>query len=98
MSIDIEDNKMDEHEKRLKKLTFRAQHRGIKELDILVGGFADKYLFELNPEDLYEFECLLTVPDQTFYSILRGEVEAPDHVKSNLLTKMISYTTEQGRA
>lgn len=98
MSIDIESQKMDEHEKRIKKLAFRAQHRGIKELDILVGGFAEKFLTELNPEDLYEFECLLTVPDQTFYSILRGEVEAPDHVKSELLTKMIYYTTEQGRA
>lgn len=98
MSIDTDDQIMDEQEKRIKKLAFRAQHRGIKELDILVGGFAEHYLSELSPEDLYEFECLLTVPDQTFYSILRGEVEAPEHVKSNLLSKMITYTTEQGRA
>ncbi|MTI10848.1 FAD assembly factor SdhE [Curvivirga aplysinae] len=87
---------MDAHEKRLKKLEFRSQHRGIKELDILVGGFARKHLRELSAEDLYEFECLMTVPDQTFYSILRGDVEAPDHVKSDLLDKLIAYTAEHG--
>ncbi|WP_420547261.1 succinate dehydrogenase assembly factor 2 [Curvivirga sp.] len=89
-------SEMDAHEKRLKKLEFRSQHRGIKELDILVGGFARKHLRELSTEDLYEFECLMTVPDQTFYSILRGDVEAPEHVKSDLLDKLIAYTAEQG--
>ncbi len=96
MTDSTEAQPISDHEKRLKKLTFRSQHRGIKELDILVGGFADSFLKELSPEDLYEFECLLTVPDQTFYAILRGEVEAPDHVKSPLLDKMIDYTIEHG--
>ena len=91
------ENELDKQEKRLKKIEFRANHRGIKELDILVGGFARKHLRELNEEDLYEFECLMTVPDQTFFAILRGEVEAPDHVKSPMLDKLIAYTAEHGK-
>ena len=83
---------MTEREKRLKKLHFRADHRGIRELDILVGGFADAHLETLGDGELDQFEALMHVPDQQFYAILREAREVPEELECPVLTKMIEYT------
>ncbi|WP_425404926.1 succinate dehydrogenase assembly factor 2 [Hwanghaeella sp.] len=71
-----EDN---ERERRLKRIRFRSWHRGIKEMDILVGGFADKHLADLSDEELDAFETVLTVPDQELYGMLvRDEPHWPN--------------------
>jgi len=43
----------------IKKLLYRSNHRGTKEMDLLIGGFAIENLKKLNPEELKEFELLL---------------------------------------
>lgn len=86
---------MTEREKRLKKLNFRADHRGIRELDILVGGFAKQHLEKLSDLELDQFEALMHVPDQQFYAILRREREIPEQIDCPLLHQMIDYAAHQ---
>lgn len=72
----------DAAETRLKRLRFRAWHRGIKEMDIILGSFADKELAGLGADDLDRFEALLEVPDTQLYNWVSGRepVEAAhDH-------------------
>lgn len=76
---------------RVKRLKFRAGHRGIRELDILIGGFANAYLDEMSSEELDAFELLLTVPDQEMYAILRGESEPDQALDQHLFKRLLDY-------
>jgi antitoxin CptB len=64
-------------EARRKRLLFRAQRRGFKEVDIIFGTFAAAELGGMDEAELDQFEALLTAPDQEVYAWLRGEVPAP---------------------
>ena len=62
---------------RLKRLKFRSWHRGTKEMDLLVGSFADRYLAGMTAAELDLFEPLLDLPEPVLYAWLIGR-EAPD--------------------
>lgn len=48
----------------IKKLLYRSNHRGTKEMDLLIGGFAKENLATLNIEELKEFELILNFTDK----------------------------------
>ena len=50
-------------ESRIKRAAYRANHRGTKELDFLLGRFADAELLSLSEAELGAFEELLALPD-----------------------------------
>ena len=54
----------------IKKLLFRSNHRGTKEMDLLIGGFANENLNKLNSDELKEFELLLNFTDKELSSWL----------------------------
>ena len=54
----------------IKKLLYRANHRGTKEMDLLIGGFANQNLKKLTFEELKEFELLLNFTDKELSSWL----------------------------
>ena len=64
-------------ENRRKRLLFRAQRRGFKEVDLIFGAYADACLAALDKDGLDQFEALLTAPDQDVYAWLRGAVAVP---------------------
>jgi antitoxin CptB len=51
------------HDHRLRRLRFRAWHRGTKEADLLIGGFADRYARDWNDDELRWFEAILDEQD-----------------------------------
>jgi antitoxin CptB len=53
---------------RRRKLRFRSWHRGIREMDLIMGRFADACLDELTEADLDGYETLLDVADQDLFS------------------------------
>ena len=67
-------------ENRRKRLLFRAQRRGFKEVDLIFGAYAEAALWQLDEAGLDQFEALLTAPDQEVYAWLRGAAQVPsDH-------------------
>ena len=67
-------------ENRRKRLLFRAQRRGFKEVDLIFGAYADAYLAGLDEAGLDMFEALLAAPDQDVFAWLRGaQPVPPDH-------------------
>ena len=67
---------------RRKRLQFRCWHRGTKELDLLLGSFADRHLGDLDGDQLGRLEALLEVPEPLLYAWVTGQLppEAPhDH-------------------
>ncbi len=48
---------------RRRRAQYRAEHRGTKEMDWMIGGYAARYLPAMTDPELADFERLLTVPD-----------------------------------
>ena len=66
-----------EKEIRIKRLKYRANHRGIKEMDIILGGFADARLDRLDENDLNAFEKLMNEHDRDLIVWFTGEMAFP---------------------
>jgi antitoxin CptB len=75
-------------EARRKRLLFRAQRRGFKEVDLIFGAFASAELERLSEAELDDFEALLHAPDQDVYAWLRGEARVPVEFDTPLFTRM----------
>jgi antitoxin CptB len=75
-------------ETRRKRLFFRAQRRGFKEVDIIFGTFAAAELGQMNETELDQFEALLEAPDQEVYAWLRGDRPAPASHDTPVLARM----------
>lgn len=56
-----------DRENELKKLRMRSWRRGMKEMDLILGPFADEKLAEMSPEDIALYEVMLTENDQELY-------------------------------
>ncbi len=64
-------------DERRKKLRFRAWRRGFREIDLILGGFADRRIEELSETGLDAFERLLEAPDQDVYAWITGASPPP---------------------
>jgi antitoxin CptB len=64
-------------EDRRKRLLFRAQRRGFKEVDLIFGAYAAAALAAMDEAALDQFEALLAAPDQEVYAWLRGAEPVP---------------------
>lgn len=62
---------------RRKRLLFRCRHRGIREMDLVLGPFADAHLAALSAPDLDELERWLEVPDQRIFAWINGSEPTP---------------------
>ena len=55
-----------------KKIIYRSNYRGTKEMDKLLGAFTNKYIDQLNYEDLNELIKLLEIDDNNLYNFYNG--------------------------
>ena len=76
---------------RLKRLLYRAHHRGFKEADLLLGTFADAHLAELPPDELDAFETLLQETDQDIYDWFLGKAPLPPEHDTALFARLKSF-------
>ena len=67
-----------------KKIIYRSNYRGTKEMDKLLGAFTKKYIDELNTEDLYDLEKLLDIDDSNLYNFFNGLVTDFEFKKNNI--------------
>lgn len=74
-----------------KRLLWRATHRGIKEMDILVGGYATQALPQMAAADLAVFERLLDVPDQDLLAYATGQADVPSAIDGPHLRGILSF-------
>jgi antitoxin CptB len=65
---------------RRKRLLFRCWHRGTREMDLILGRFADATIADLSDQELGQLEALIVVPDPDLYAALTGDaVLAAEH-------------------
>ncbi len=74
-------------EARLKKLRMRSWRRGMKEMDLILGPYADTQIAHLSPAELDRYETLLDENDQDLYLWVTGAVQCPERL-SPMLTQI----------
>lgn len=62
---------------RVRRLRLRAWRRGIKEMDLILGGWADAHLATADAELLDAFEAVLAEADHDLYLWVSGQAEGP---------------------
>jgi antitoxin CptB len=75
-------------EARRKRLLFRAQRRGFKEVDLIFGAFAAEELAGLDAVELDQFEALLEAPDQEVYTWLCGHAAPPSEFDTPVFARL----------
>ena len=73
---------------RRKRLLFRAERRGFKEVDLIFGTFAAAEAENLPPEEVVAFEALLDAPDLEVYSWLTGFTPIPPEFDTPVFARL----------
>ena len=78
-----------------KRLRFRAWHRGTRELDLIMGKFADRHMDTLDENELAAFEALLEENDVEVFGWVAGRAEPPEqHAALVALLRDLALTVE----
>lgn len=77
-------------DERLKRLKFRSWHRGWKETDLILGGFADARLATLSDAELTIYEELLDLDDDVIWNWIVGK-EAPPAEFAAIIAMLEGY-------
>ncbi len=63
---------------RIKRMKMRSMRRGIKEMDLILSAYADRYLDAMDVAGLDQYDALLNENDQDLYQWVTGQVSPPD--------------------
>ena len=75
-----------------KKIIYRSNYRGTKEMDKLLGAFTNKYINDLIIDDLINLEKLLDIDDNNLYNFYNGlkiDIKIDDNNINNLFKNFI---------
>lgn len=81
---------------RRKRLLFRCWHRGTREMDLILGRFADAEIGNLSDAELDELEQLLEVNDPDLYAAISGDKELAPGVAGALFARIKGYPIADG--
>ena len=73
---------------RLRRLHFRAWHRGTREADYMIGGYFDRYSSEWGEAEVAWFEALIDEDDVDIMAWALGTLDVPDEYRGELMAAM----------
>lgn len=82
-------------ERRIKKLLFQSRHRGTREADFLIGGFAERHLRDLSDAEIDTFERLLAEPDPDIVDWVLDRTPAPAAHQGRILDLIKKFKNER---
>ena len=74
-----------------KRLIFRSWHRGTKEMDLLLGSFADKHVPDFSKADLQLYEDILQLSDPDLYNWITGVESPPANIVNDVFEKLKTH-------
>jgi antitoxin CptB len=79
---------------RRRRLLFHAWHRGTREMDLLMGRFADAEIGTLPEARLDEFEALMQVPDPDLFEWITGRKPVPANYDNELVRHLVAFCAD----
>jgi antitoxin CptB len=74
-----------------KRLIFRSWHRGTKEMDLLLGSFANRHVPEFSEDELVMYDELLHHSDPDLYNWITGREEVPANFVNPVIEKFLAH-------
>lgn len=84
-----------ERDNRRKRILFRCWHRGMKEMDLLLGGFAQVHIDSLTEGELDELERIITAYDQDLYAWMTGRQPLPEEWDGPLYRRIVTWHQDE---
>lgn len=76
---------------RRRKALFRSWHRGMREVDLILGTFADAEIGRLSDDDLGVYEAFMAEQDADILKWVTGELPVPALHDTPVFAKVLSY-------
>ncbi|MQB43083.1 succinate dehydrogenase assembly factor 2 [Rhizobium sp. ICMP 5592] len=76
---------------RRRRILFRCWHRGLREMDLVFGQFADNELPGLSEADLDEFERIMDEEDNDLVRWILGTLPVPEYLQTPLFKRVAAY-------
>lgn len=77
---------------RRRRVLFRSWHRGIREMDLIMGRFSDAHIESLTDAELYDYERLLDLRDQEVLSWIDGTGSVPPGYDTPLFRRLRDFS------
>jgi antitoxin CptB len=81
---------------RRRKILFRSWHRGIREMDLIMGKFADAHIGDLTDAELDVYEALIEVPDRDLFAWLTDAAAVPANYDTDVYRRLKAFHTHMG--
>ena len=78
-------------DERRRRLLFRAWRRGVREMDLIIGRFADAHIDKFDQTELDDFERLIEVPNSDLYAWVSGESDIPANYDTTVLRQLKDF-------
>ena len=76
---------MDNSDTLKKKILYRSNYRGTKELDILLSSFVKKYIDDFSYEELIDLNNFLSIEDEKIYNFYLNNILSTEIKKNKIL-------------
>jgi antitoxin CptB len=76
---------------RRRKALYHSWHRGTREMDLVLGRFADARIGALSDEDLTDYELLMEAPDRDLFAWMTGAEETPGNYDTPVFRKVRDF-------
>jgi len=78
-------------DERRRRILFRAWRRGVREMDLIIGRFADAHIDKFDAQGLDDFERLIEAPNSDLYAWVTGAESAPGPYDTAVLATLIAF-------
>ena len=76
---------------RRKRLLFRSWHRGTREMDLLLGRFADHAILDMDTAALDAYEALIEAPDDDLFAWITERSPVPVDYSSGVVGTIVAF-------
>ncbi|MFB2606775.1 succinate dehydrogenase assembly factor 2, partial [Rhizobium phaseoli] len=79
---------------RRRRILFRCWHRGIREMDLVFGQFAEAEIATLSDAELDEFETIMAEEDNDLVRWIMGTWPVPERFQTPMFAHLAAYTPD----
>ncbi len=80
--------------KKRKRMIFRSWHRGTREMDLILGSFADKYVPDFSEDELILYDEILLHSDPDLYNWVTGKEDVPANYMNGVMEKLVAHSLQ----
>ncbi|WP_455466883.1 FAD assembly factor SdhE [Bartonella sp. B39] len=76
---------------RRRRLVFRAWHRGIREMDLILGLYVDAHIVGMSDKTISQLEHIMSFDDRDLLTWITGEISPPSEIDGPLFREIVNY-------